>query len=126
MYIIAQEMAEAELAASGAGKAKGKAKDGKGPKKVPAKAPTKELPGKAQDKKPAPEKKRKDLTACPTTCKHSCTVLDCIQIDLLKSSLRGPPWQTKSYTSVMTLQGLGCGGRGFVSVGCRRAGHWRA
>lgn len=88
MYLITQEMAEAELAASGAGKVKGKAKDGKGPKKAPAKASAKELPGKAQDKRLAPEKKRKDLTACPKTSSNSLHIPECIQTDILTRCLR--------------------------------------
>lgn len=58
-----QEMAAAELAASGGNKAKGKANDAKGQKKAPAKAAAKEQ-GKGQTKTPAPEKKRKDITVC--------------------------------------------------------------
>ncbi|CAL8467595.1 g7133 [Coccomyxa elongata] len=57
-----KEMAAAELTISRGNKAKGKAKDAKGQKKVPAKAAAKEQ-GKRQTKTPAPEKKRKDITA---------------------------------------------------------------
>lgn len=66
-HLALQEMADAELAASGGNKAKGKGKDGKGQKKPPAKslpkAPQKQQ-GKAQAKQSAPEKMRKDMTVC--------------------------------------------------------------
>ncbi len=57
------------MAASGANKTKGKPKDGKGQKKPPAKAAPKPQ-GKTEAKKPAPEKKRKDMTVCipPSGC----------------------------------------------------------